>query len=61
MQNINWDDLAHKRIKAPIVPEIACELDTSNFSDEFTSMTPLYSPAAVPPNDEKLFKVRLMK
>ena len=56
-QSLNWDDLAKKKIKAPIIPEIACELDTSNFSEEFTSMTPAYSPAAVPPNNDKLFKV----
>lgn len=55
-KTLNWDDLALKKVKAPIVPEIACELDTSNFSEEFTSMTPAYSPAAVPPNNEKLFK-----
>ncbi|KFM65578.1 Ribosomal protein S6 kinase alpha-5, partial [Stegodyphus mimosarum] len=55
-KNLNWDDLAKKKIEAPIVPEITGELDTSNFADEFTSMTPAYSPAAVPPNNEKLFK-----
>ena len=54
---MNWDDLAHKRIPAPFVPKIKGELDVSNFSDEFTTMVPADSPAIVPVNSEKLFKV----
>jgi len=56
-QGMNWDDLAHKRIPAPFVPKIKGELDVSNFSDEFTTMVPADSPAIVPVNSEKLFKV----
>lgn len=33
-----------------------CELDVSNFSDEFTKMPPTDSPAVVPPNYDKIFK-----
>ncbi|XP_054711276.1 ribosomal protein S6 kinase alpha-5-like [Uloborus diversus] len=55
-KTLNWDDLSQKKIQAPIIPAITSELDTSNFADEFTSMIPAYSPAAVPPNNEKLFK-----
>ena len=54
---MNWDDLADKRIPAPFVPKIKGELDVSNFSDEFTTMVPADSPAIVPVNSEKLFKV----
>lgn len=54
---MSWDDLANKRIPSPFVPEIKGELDVSNFSDEFTTMVPADSPAIVPVNGEKLFKV----
>lgn len=33
-----------------------CELDVSNFSEEFTQMPPTDSPAVVPPNYDKIFK-----
>lgn len=59
MQGINWVDMADKKIKAPFVPKIQNELDTSNFAEEFTKMVPTDSPAiAVPPNFDKIFKVR---
>lgn len=51
--------MADKKIKAPFVPKIQNELDTSNFAEEFTKMVPTDSPAiAVPPNFDKIFKVR---
>lgn len=34
----------------------SCELDVSNFSEEFTQMPPTDSPAVVPPNYDKIFK-----
>lgn len=40
------------------MPRITNELDVSNFSDEFTRMVPADSPAIVPPNFDKIFKVR---
>jgi hypothetical protein len=57
-QGTNWDDLAQKAIPAPFIPRITNELDVSNFSDEFTRMIPTDSPAIVPPNFDKIFKVR---
>lgn len=51
-------DLAAKRIPAPFLPKIRHELDVSNFADEFTLMQAADSPAVVPINGEKLFKVR---
>ena len=42
---------------APFVPKIKHELDVSNFADEFTLMQATDSPAVVPVNGEKLFKV----
>ncbi|PRD22563.1 UNVERIFIED_CONTAM: Ribosomal protein S6 kinase alpha-5 [Trichonephila clavipes] len=55
-KNLIWKDVAERKNKGPIIPVIVDELDTSNFAEEFTSMIPTYSPAAVPPNNEKLFK-----
>ncbi|XP_021945279.1 ribosomal protein S6 kinase alpha-5 isoform X3 [Folsomia candida] len=56
-KGINWVDMADKKIKAPFVPKIQNELDTSNFAEEFTKMVPTDSPAiAVPPNFDKIFK-----
>jgi ribosomal protein S6 kinase alpha-5 len=48
--------MAEKKIKAPFVPRISNELDTSNFAEEFTKMIPTDSPAVVPPNFDKIFK-----
>ncbi|XP_011264911.1 ribosomal protein S6 kinase alpha-5 isoform X2 [Camponotus floridanus] len=46
-----WEALENKRIKPPIVPKIAHELDTSNFSDEFTKTDiTLDSPAIIDNN-----------
>jgi ribosomal protein S6 kinase alpha-5 len=55
-RDINWDKLAQKAIPAPFVPMIRNEMDTSNFSEEFTSMMPQDSPAVVPLDGEKIFK-----
>lgn len=41
----------------PFVPKISHELDVGNFATEFTNMAPQDSPAAVPMNVEKMFKV----
>nr|CAD7460076.1 unnamed protein product [Timema tahoe] len=56
IQEINWEDLARKNIPSPFIPKISNELDVSNFSEEFTKMTPADSPAIVPPNFDKVFK-----
>jgi hypothetical protein len=57
LQNINWDELAAKQIAAPFKPRIRDELDVSNFSEEFTDLAPLYSPAAVPKTADRVFRV----
>lgn len=57
-QGTDWTALAQKAVPAPFMPRIANELDVSNFSDEFTRMIPADSPAIVPPNFDKIFKVR---
>lgn len=43
-RNINWDDVYHKRIPPPFLPQIKNATDTSNFDSEFTSVTPVLTP-----------------
>lgn len=43
-RNINWDDVYHKRIPPPFLPTITSATDTSNFDQEFTSVTPVLTP-----------------
>lgn len=57
-QNLNWDDVARKMVRAPFIPRIIDELDVSNFAEEFTGMAPTDSPAIVPTNVDKIFKVQ---
>lgn len=39
-RSIDWKELAARRVPAPFIPNIANELDTSNFADEFTRLAP---------------------
>lgn len=43
-RNIVWDDIYHKRIPPPFLPQIKNATDTSNFDSEFTSVTPVLTP-----------------
>lgn len=43
-RNINWEDVYHKRIAPPFCPQISSATDTSNFDQEFTSVTPVLTP-----------------
>ncbi|KAI9821850.1 MAG: Serine/threonine kinase [Pycnora praestabilis] len=43
-RNINWEDVYHKRIPVPFQPQILSATDTSNFDQEFTSVTPVLTP-----------------
>ncbi|OAX84332.1 AGC/PKC protein kinase [Emergomyces africanus] len=43
-RNINWDDVYHKRVPPPFCPTISNPTDTSNFDQEFTSVTPVLTP-----------------
>lgn len=43
-RNINWDDIYHKRVPPPFMPQISSPTDTSNFDQEFTSVTPVLTP-----------------
>ncbi|XP_022110328.1 ribosomal protein S6 kinase alpha-5-like isoform X1 [Acanthaster planci] len=56
-KNLNWEDLAAKKVPPPFRPHISGELDTSNFADEFTNLPPAESPAAVPKTaDARVFR-----
>ena len=52
-----WPSLERREVPPPFVPRITHELDTSNFSEEFTKMAAADSPAVVPPNYDKIFRV----
>lgn len=43
-RNINWDEVYHKRVPPPFMPQIKSATDTSNFDSEFTSVTPVLTP-----------------
>lgn len=43
-RNTNWDDIYHKRVPPPFIPQITSPTDTSNFDTEFTSVTPVLTP-----------------
>lgn len=43
-RNINWEDIYHKRVQPPFLPQIKSATDTSNFDSEFTSVTPVLTP-----------------
>ena len=43
-RNTNWDDIQNKRVPAPFLPQIKNATDTSNFDQEFTSVTPVLTP-----------------
>ena len=55
-RGIDWDRLAKKLIPAPFKPIIKDELDTRNFSDDFTKLPIADSPTAVPHNSDRLFR-----
>ncbi|CAR22025.1 protein kinase C [Lachancea thermotolerans CBS 6340] len=43
-RNINFDDILHKRVQPPYIPEIKAADDTSYFEKEFTSAPPTLTP-----------------
>lgn len=42
---VNWDDIYHKRIPPPFVPNVKGDTDTSYFDEEFTRQAPVDSVA----------------
>lgn len=60
-KGIDWVKLANKEISAPFKPNIHHELDTNNFSDDFTKMPVVDQPCKPPPNHERLFRGNSIK
>jgi serine/threonine protein kinase len=54
-KGINWEDVYHKRIPPPFKPTVKNDKDTSNFDQEFTSVTPVLTP--VQSGESKLARV----
>ncbi|XP_063294477.1 ribosomal protein S6 kinase alpha-5-like [Pelobates fuscus] len=55
-KGLDWDALSHRKVTPPFRPSLRNETDVSNFSDEFTSLDPVYSPAATPPSGARIFQ-----
>ena len=43
-RNISWEEIYDKKIPTPFQPQIKDATDTSNFDQEFTSVTPVLTP-----------------
>ena len=43
-RSVDWDDIQNKRLPTPFTPQIKNATDTSNFDQEFTSVTPVLTP-----------------
>ena len=43
-KDMKWDDLYNKKVTPPFVPTVSSQTDTSNFNDEYTSVTPVLTP-----------------
>ena len=43
-RNVNWEDVREKKVPPPFMPTIKNPTDTSNFDNEFTSVTPVLTP-----------------
>jgi len=57
---MNWEKLAQKKLPPPFVPIISSDMDTSNFSEEFTKQELSDSPAMTPNDAVQLFRVRFL-
>jgi len=55
-----WESLEKKQIPPPFVPFIAHELDTRNFSEEFTKKRITDSPAVAAPKHKNFFRVSFL-
>ncbi|XP_053304774.1 ribosomal protein S6 kinase alpha-5-like [Spea bombifrons] len=55
-KGLDWDALAQRKVSPPFRPTLRSETDVSNFSDEFTSLDPVYSPADTPPSGAHVFQ-----
>jgi hypothetical protein len=56
LKEINWSDLAQKKILAPSLPINTDKLNDDNSPEKFTQEIPAESPATLPPNCEEIFR-----
>ncbi|CAB3247199.1 unnamed protein product [Arctia plantaginis] len=54
-QDLDWEAVSRREIRAPFAPALSHAADTCNFADEFTRMPPTDSPAQAPKHHDKLF------
>ncbi|KAJ1983685.1 Serine/threonine kinase [Dimargaris verticillata] len=45
-KGINWNDIFHKRVTPPYLPQIRSRFDISNFDEEFTRERPVLTPTS---------------
>lgn len=57
MQGLNWEDLLAKKVPPPFKPCISGDVDVGNFSEEFTNLAPVDSPAQPPAKHSDIFRV----
>ena len=43
-KSVNFDDIYHKRVPPPFIPQLSSATDTSNFDQEFTREVPVLTP-----------------
>ena len=43
-RTVNFDDIYHKRVPPPFLPQLQSPTDTSNFDQEFTREIPVLTP-----------------
>lgn len=57
-EDVNFDDVLNLRVEPPFVPELANEMDFSNFDQEFTSETPRLTPVetVLSSNEQEKFR-----
>lgn len=57
-EDVNFEDVLNLRVEPPFVPELANEMDFSNFDQEFTSETPRLTPVetVLSSNEQEKFR-----
>jgi len=45
-RTVNFDDIYHKRVPPPFIPQLQHATDTSNFDQEFTREVPVLTPVS---------------
>lgn len=54
---MDWEDVLAKRVAPPFKPYISDDMDVGNFSEEFTNLAPMDSPAQPPAKHTEVFRV----